>query len=88
MKETAYKCKKCGKTCNGGGVSFTVVQAAGKAAIVMSADMDELPEHGCTEEHILQIFGDIVRKIKGGDAGTSSAPGAASTVQVIERSAA
>ena len=67
MKKTTYECKKCGKTCNGGGVSFIVVEGVGIATIIMSDKMDEFREHACGEEHAVQVLADAVRKIKGGE---------------------
>ena len=69
MKKTTYECKKCGKACNGGGVSFIITEAKDTISIVLGNDMDQLPEHACGEEHMVQVFAAAVRKIKGGGDG-------------------
>jgi hypothetical protein len=65
MKNVTYECRKCGKACNGGGISFSIIEGVNSAVLMMSGDMDEYKEHACGEEHAVQTFSNIFRKIKG-----------------------
>jgi len=66
LKKTTYECKKCGKACNGGGISFIATEGKTTISFVLSLNMDQLPEHACGEEHAVSVFADAVRKLKNG----------------------
>lgn len=65
MKKPMYTCKKCGKPCNGGGISISIIETDATAVLVIAKDMEAHPDHLCGSECSTQILMDIMHKVKG-----------------------
>ena len=66
MKETTYKCDICGKACNGGGYSYSVIPGRDSYMdICISKTPEKFESHVCGQEHFMQMVSQILQEMEG-----------------------